>query len=406
MFSLILKLILSLISLAKPAIEIEVAGSINPGSADYIISSIQKANQDNVGAFIMRMNTPGGLISSTRNIIQAINESAVPIIVFVTPAGGRATSAGALIALSAHKVIMMDGTNIGAAHPVGPGGESPEGAMKDKAVQDTAALARSQAQLRNRNVELAEKMVTKSLAYSAKEAKGKKLIDQVVSSEDEFLDLIKAEFAVTDFKRYEMNTKQKLLHSIADPNFSTLLLSLAGIAIYTEISSGFTLIAPGVLGILMLILGFVSLQMLPIQTGGTILMGMGLLLLIAELFVISYGLLAIAGIVALFVGSLFLVDTSQLGVGVSPSLIGSILFALSTLVGFFGFIVWRDSKVKIKSGLDSLIGEKAIVKSIHSPFDGVISIQGELWNCKSDRPLEVGQTVTIKEFHSDHFVVI
>jgi membrane-bound serine protease (ClpP class) len=405
MFLLIQSLLSGILAFAGMALEIKIDGSINPGSADYIISAIKMANEK-YSALIIKLNTPGGLLSSTRDIIQAINSSEVPVILFVTPSGGSATSAGALIALSAHYVAMTPGSNIGAAHPVGPGGESAKGAMEDKAVQDTAAMARSQAQLRGKNVELAEKIVTLSLSFTAEEAKSKKLIDFVVASDEELYKVLAPKLKIESSEELKMNLKQKFLHTIADPNVSTLLLSLAGIAIYTEISSGFSLVAPGILGVLMLLLGFVSLQMLPITTGGGILMILGLVLLVAELFVASFGLLAIGGITSIFIGSLFLVDNVQLGLGISPILVGSILFSLAAIIGIFGYIIWNDRKVTYKSGLEALIGEVARVQSVQDSHRGVILVNGELWNCYSESPLAPGKEVIIKEFKANHFVVI
>jgi len=405
MVSVLVKLILSISSFAGEALQLQVEGSINPGSADYIISNLQAANEQKSAALIVKLNTPGGLLTSTRSIIQAINSSQVPVVVYVTPSGGSATSAGALIALSAHKVAMSPGTNMGAAHPVSADGKGPEGAMEGKVVQDTSALSRSQAQLRGRNVAVAEEIVTKSLSLSAEEALQKKVIEWFVKSDEELLKKLKETYQVETIRQVPMNTKQTFLHVIADPNVSTLLLSLAGIAIYTEVSSGFSLIAPGVFGILMLILGFVSLQMLPISTGGVMFMGLGLILLISEIFITSFGLLSIAGLAALFAGSLLLIDPAQMSLGVSPYLIGSLMLSASSIIGLFGYIVWRDGRVKVHTGLDGYVGARAVVESAADPAAGVILINGELWNYKSDRPLKVGQIVYIKKFNSDHFIV-
>jgi len=226
-----------------------------------------------------------------------------------------------------------------------------------------------------------------------------------VARDEELFKALEPKLKLENSESLKMNLKQKFLHTIADPNVSALLLSLAGIAIYTEISSGFSLVAPGILGLLLLLLGVVSLQMLPITTGGGVLMALGLIFLVTEIFVTSFGILAIGGIIALFIGSLFLVDTIQLGLGVSPILIGSVLLSVAAIIGIFGYIAWRDNKVTLKNGLEAMIGHVAIVQSVQNPHRGVILINGELWNCYSESPLTSGQEVTIKEFKVDHFVV-
>lgn len=400
---------------------IQVEGSINPGSANYIIDNIRLAGEAGVPFLIVQMNTPGGLLSSTRDIIQAMNQSPVPIVMYVSPSGGSATSAGALITLASHIAVMNKGTNIGAAHPVGVGGDSPKGAMEDKAVEDTAAMARAQAEIYGRNVKLAEEIVTNSKSYTADEALKNKLIEAVVEDLDGLLKAVhgrKVKIAdriteintvnITSAKvvQKQMNPKQQFLHLIADPNVSTLLLSLAGLAIYTEISSGFSLLAPGVIGVLLLILGFVSLQMLPITAGGSALLGIGFALLLAELFVTSYGLLAIAGIVSLMLGSLFLIDSQFSAGSVSPELLVTLSLSMVTIIAGLGYLIWRDSRIVVTSGVDALIGQLAKIDSVlDGGREGVLTVQGEIWNFKSNSNLQVGDSVKVLAFNGECLLV-
>lgn len=398
--------------LAKSLWIIDVHGSINPGSADYIQSHIKEMQtEDSVEGLVVRLNTPGGLLSTTRDIIQSIHESKKPVIVLVAPAGASATSAGALITLSAHYAIMQKGTNIGAAHPVGPSGETPQGAMNDKITQDTAALARAQAELRGRNRELAEKIVTQSLSFTAEEALKNKLIDATLDTEDQLLAVLTGlnkmdnKLSATEILAKPMTLKQKTLHAISDPNVSTLLMTLGGLALYTEISSGFSMGIPGIIGIFMLLLAFISLQMLSINAGAMALMIFGLALLVAEFFVTSFGLLAIGGLVSIFLGSLFLTDPTQIQWGISPSLIGGLFSSFALVIALFGFIAWRDSRKKVRFGMDALLGEKALVTELRDPHHGVIQINGELWNFVSQEPVEKNQWVIIKAFNNGSFEV-
>jgi membrane-bound serine protease (ClpP class) len=380
---------------------IKIKGTINPGSADYIVSKVKLANDQGAGALAIELDTPGGLLSSTRQIIQAINQSSVPVVVVVTPSGSSATSAGALIALSANWVAMEEGTNIGAAHPVASGGQTIEGTMGDKVTEDTSALARAQAQLHGRNSEVAAKMVTQSLSLSADEALAKNIANQVLKAGLERpLEAIAWEKVIKNWKvqpiqwiYQPMDLKHQLLHTIADPNISTLLLSLGGLAIYTEISAGFTLIAPGVIGVFLLILGFISLQMLPITTGGGVLVLLGLSLLVAEIFVTSFGLLAIAGTICLFLGSLFLVDPLALNLTVSMSLMVNLFGAILLIIGFLGWRFYQDSRVSVKSGIEAMIGQSATILS-----GSTLQYQGEIWNYESTEAYPIDHTVTLISF--------
>ncbi|MCS6837723.1 MAG: ATP-dependent Clp protease proteolytic subunit [Bdellovibrionaceae bacterium] len=412
----LLTLCFNLNAFAEKAWQLDLKGTINPGSADYIISNLKLANQSQVSAYILRLNTPGGLLSSTRDIVQAFNESNIPVIVVIAPGGASATSAGALVSLAADVVIMVTGTNIGAAHPVMPGGENPKGPVNDKAVQDTAAMARAQALKHGRNVELAEKIVSESLSFTAEEALRKNLIDAVIPDEGKLIETInqikwdkknkKIEKPIVHINPVEMTLKQKFLNGIADPNISVMLLSLAGLAIYTEISSGFTLVAPGILGLILFILGAVSLQMLPINVGGLSLLLLGLAMLILELFVTSYGLLAIGGLASIFVGSLFLVDSFQLSEGVSANMLGPIFLAMILVVAFFGWVIYRDSRKKASFGMEALQGCQAKVLSLDTDTSGTIEINGEIWNFRSTVPVQKGQKVTVLRFEKDHLEVI
>jgi membrane-bound serine protease (ClpP class) len=383
---------------------IEIDGSINPGSSNYIVENITRAETAGADGLIVRINTPGGLLSSTRDIIQAINQSKIPVIVHVGPGGASATSAGALIALSAHLVSMAPGANMGAAHPVGAGGEEVKGPMGDKVTSDTAALARSQAVLRGRNATAAENIVRKSESFSAEEAVKNKVADFVaadipalmanlsgraVKINDRTLKL--AAGTAESLVRVEMNMRQGFLHLVADPNISALLMALGGIAIYAEISSGFTLLVPGIFGLFCLLLGFVSLQTIPLNVGGALLLALGLALLAAEAFVTSYGLLTVAALAAIFIGGLFLVDPATTDMRVSLSLLIPLVGGIGIVMLGVGYVLYRDRRENTSGAREQVVGQEAeVVLSENEGRRGSAYVNGELWSFDSEESLKIG----------------
>lgn len=410
MITLLLLLSLSFSSTGNAAYrQIEVTGTINPGSADFILDSLQKAQEET--ALLIKLNTPGGLLSSTRDIIQGFSQSNVPVIVFVTPGGASATSAGALITMASHIAVMSPGTNIGAAHPVATGGQEVKGPMGDKVTNDTAALARSQATLRGRNAALAEAIVTQSKSFTAEEALKNKLINYIAKDTADLLSQLEGEkilvndtpLSLTSKEEIihgEMNLKQKFLHIISDPNISTMLLALGGLAIYVEVSSGFATIFPGTFGLFCLLLGFISLQTLPVNVGGALLFILGFALLIAEAFITSYGLLTVASLISLFLGGLFLIDPATGGnIRVSYSILIPLIAGIGFVALFIAFQFIRDrlaNKSTIAIG-DSMVGAKAIVDTVEDTNKvGTAYINGELWTFFSDEPLEKGQEAIVE----------
>ncbi len=387
-------------SSAAPSIHlIDVQGTINPGSASYILESVKAAEREKAEALLIRLNTPGGLLSSTRDIIQGFSQATVPVILYVSPGGASATSAGALLTLASHLAVLAPGTNIGAAHPVGSGGEDVKGTMGEKVTNDTAALARSQATLRGRNAANAELVVTKSKSFSPEEAVQAGIVDFVASDLQDLLQKaegrkirIGAQEKILRTKGAEvlprsMSLMQKFLHFIADPNISTMLLALGALAFYVEVSSGFTLIAPAVVGALSILLGAISLQMLPINTGGLLLIALGFIFLLAEIFVTSYGLLAVAGLASLFFGGLFLIDPAGGSMQVSLGLLGSLLAGMGVVMGFVAYLLARDrGRVSVA---DQVVGAMATVKSTGADGrQGHALVNGELWAFEAKDPLQ------------------
>jgi membrane-bound serine protease (ClpP class) len=394
----ILALLFPILATAGGVHVVEVRGSINPGSAAYVLESLA-ASRD-ASLFVIELDTPGGLLSSARSLIQGISESPVPVAVWVTPSGASATSAGALIALSADVIALHDGANIGAAHPVGGSGEDIKGAMGEKVLNDTAALARAQAAKHGRNVEAAEAFVVHSRSFSAGEAVEKHLADFVVDDLGSLVRRLDGRVirgvAVHggDVIRHAMTPKQKFLNFVADPNVSAALLSLGGLAIWAEVSSGFSSIAAGVVGVFCFVLGLVSLQTLPVTTGGEIFLLLGFALLVADALVVNHGLLSVAALVSLTLGALFLIDPGSGSMHVSLSLLVPLVLGLGLVLGLVGYVVSRD-RAAVRPG-NSLEGLPARVSTVDADGrSGTAYVQGELWRFESVTEVRAGDQLEV-----------
>ncbi len=409
---MIVSLLLTVICWANSVYFIEITGSINPGSASYFMEAVDKAQTGR--ALVLQLNTPGGLLSSTRDMIQKISQSKVPVVVYVAPGGASATSAGALIALSSHVAAMAPGANIGAAHPVASGGQDVKGDMGEKVTNDTAALARAQAELRGRPKEEAEKIVTKSQSYSTEEALKKKVIEIQAGSLEELVtalsktpnplndkeQILPTGFSAKDLLSVPMNLKQKVLHFIADPNISAMLIALGGLALYAEVSSGFATLIPGAIGIFCLLLGFISMQTIPINLGGVLLFLLGFFFLIAEAYITSYGLLTLASVVSLFLGGLFFIDPSAANMRISLSLLIPLVGGIGIVVATIGYILARDARTK-KTDWNSVEGKTAVVNKLNADArSGYLLLEGELWEFSSDATVAVGDEVIVEKMES------
>lgn len=385
---------------------IELKGTINPGSAAYILETLAIAEKEGSELFILKLDTPGGLLSSTRSIIQGISDSQVPVLVWVSPGGASATSAGALITMAAHVAAVAPGTNIGAAHPVGGSGEDIKGVMGEKATNDTAAMARSLAALRGRDVTNSELIVTKSKSFTAKEAVDAKIVDFEAGSVEELLSLANGrkvsverpkkqltlsfgKLSAAEIVKTEMNLKQQFLHLIADPNVSAMLLALAGLAMWAEVSSGFSSIVAGVVAIFAFVLGMVSLQTLPINVGGAVLLVLGFVLMVMEAFITSYGLLAMASLVCLFLGGLFLIDPSMGSMRVSIPLLVAMVSGIGSVLVGIGYLLSREKPRKVKD--DPVVDALAKVVTIETGgLSGTALVNGEIWSFESRDPVTAG----------------
>lgn len=382
-----------------------VDGIISPSTADFIVGAIRKAEEGKAQALVLELDTPGGLDLSMRTIIKEMLRSPVPVIVYVSPGGARAASAGAFITIAAHVAAMAPGTNIGAAHPVQMGGGEMDEEMAKKVENDAAAYIRSLAARRGRNAKWAEKAVRESVSITAKEALKLKVIDLVA---DDLADLLaqvdgrtletaagKVTLATktATITEVEMNFRDKILEVISNPTIAYILLILGMAGLYFELSNPGTIL-PGVLGGICLILAFWAFQTLPINFAGLLLIILGVLLFIAETQVVSHGVLTVGGIIALVLGSLMLIDSPAPFLQISLS---AIIGVTAVTAGFFVLVVGaaiRAHRRQPVTGHEGLIGQIGTAKTALKP-DGQIFVRGEIWKARSDEPVKPGGQVEV-----------
>ena len=384
---------------------IVIDGSINPAVDDFIRESIGRAKTDGARALVIQLDTPGGLLNSTRTIVKEMLGADVPLIVYVAPSGAGAGSAGVFITMAAHIAAMAPGTNIGAAHPVGSGGQDVKGTMGEKIENFTASFSESIAQKRGRNTEWAIQAVRKSVAITEKEALKKNVIDIVARDIDDLLRQadgrkvdINGKDVVLHVKdarvvRYEMSLKQRVLNTIADPNIAYILMMAGFLGLYMEFAHP-GVFFPGIAGAICLLLAFAALQVLPINYTGLALMLLAVGLLVGEAFFPSFGVLGVGGIISLALGSLLLFDTPSADFGVDRSIVFTAVGTVGTFVLGISYLVFRSQKAKPTLGKEGLIGEIGEVRGKLAPT-GRIFVHGENWSAQADGAIEIGEKVRV-----------
>lgn len=389
-----------------PVFLIEVDGDINPSTGKFIIDSIDEATKQNAQCLVIQLDTPGGALESTRMIVKKMLTSSIPIIVYVSPAGARAGSAGVFITMAANVAVMAPGTHIGAAHPVTMGGEGKESkTMTEKIVNDTVAFIKNIAKTRGRNVDWAEKAVRKSVSITEDEAVKLNVVDYVIRDLQTLLTNLDGKVIKFDDvtrtlhtkgvqpHRIEMTWSQKLLAIISHPQIVLYLLMLASLGIFFELSNPGAIL-PGVVGGISLVLSLYALQVLSINYAGLALILLAFILFIAEIKVMSHGLLAAGGIISLFLGSIMLFNTSE---GQMRLSLGVIIPTVLVTSAFFIFAMTMAIRARLKkptTGMEGLIGEVGIASTPIAP-EGKVSIHGEFWNASSDQPIETGVKVHV-----------
>ncbi|MDR4480891.1 MAG: nodulation protein NfeD [Nitrospira sp.] len=380
-------------------------GVITPVSAEYLHDALISAQDSGAEALIIRLNTPGGLDPSMRLIVKDITGAAIPVIVYVSPSSGRAASAGVFITMAAHVAAMAPGTNIGAAHPVTLGGGEMDKTMKEKVENDSVAYLKSIAFQRGRNVAWAEDAVRKSLSVTEREALNLKIIDLVADNLPALLKQLdgravplqsgptRLHTAGAAVREFPMGLRLELLKALSDPNIAYVLMTLGTIGIIAELYNPGAIL-PGVVGAISLVLAFYSLQSLPVNYAGLLLFLLGIVFLILEATVTSFGVLAIGGIISMLLGSVMLIKTDaeffQISWGVIIPVVG-----LAAAFSFFlvGMGV-RAMRRPAATGREEMIGSVGIVTTALTP-QGQVAVHGELWQAASDVPLQPGDAVEV-----------
>ncbi len=382
-----------------------VADPITPVSARFITQAIDAGERRRAEMVLIRLDTPGGLDTSMRDIVKRILSSEVPVAVYVAPPGSRAASAGVFITMAAHVAAMAPGTNIGAAHPVSIGGQM-DSTMAGKVTNDAVAYARSIARRRGRNEEWAERAVRESVALSSADAVRERVVDMEIPTVDSLLAAIDGrEIEVAGgpvrlrtrgarIEEIEMTLRDRILATITNPNVAYILMLLGVYGLIFELSNPGAIV-PGIVGGICLILAFYSFQSLPLNYAGVLLILLGIVLLILEVKVTSYGGLTIGGVASLTLGSLMLFRSPLPFLRISLSVL---VPAVAMTTVFFLFIVGaglRAQRRRHATGSEALIGARAVARTELSPR-GQVMISGELWNAVSSAPVSAGREVVIE----------
>lgn len=397
---------------ASPVVDvITIKGTINPVLVDYVQSGIQQAEGDGAQALIIQLDTPGGLDTAMRDIVQLIVNSRVPVVVYVAPSGARAASAGVFITMAAHVAVMAPNTAIGAAHPVElstQGETTTSSTMEEKVLNDAAAYIRSLAQAHGRNMDWAEKAVRESVSATEREALQLNVIDMIAPDLNTLVAqlngrqvtmlggqtvTLQTQGAVIQY--IPMKAIEKFLYAIADPNIAYLLLSLATLGIMVEIFSP-GLIFPGIIGAISLLLAFYALGMLPVNYAGILLIVLAFGLFVGEALTSSFGLFTAGGITSLVIGSLILFKGASPVFRVDPWLIAAVTIIIA---GTFAFVIQRAVSIhrrQAKTGREELIGKTATVRAALNP-EGIVFFKGERWSAISEEGLvKPGEEVIIQ----------
>ncbi|MGC2049677.1 MAG: nodulation protein NfeD [Gallionella sp.] len=415
-----------------------IDGAISPGSADYVVRGLKSAAKGQAQLVVLKMDTPGGLDTAMRQVIKQIIASPVPVAAFVAPEGARAASAGTYILYASHIAAMAPATNLGAATPVNigiggigsqpeqdkqpkqeggkdkgkdkstPGGEMPAAgsAMQHKQVNDAAAYIRSLAQMRGRNIEWAEQAVREAVSLSADEALKLKVVEVIARDVPELLNKLDGrkvnvlgvertlELKDVRIETMEPDWRSRLLSVIADPSIAYLLLLGGMFGLFFEFSNpGFVL--PGVVGAISLLLALYALQMLPVNYAGLALIILGIAFMIAEVFLPSFGVVGIGGVVAFMIGSVMLIDTGIPGFGIPWLVIVPVGITSALFIFFVGGMALKARKRPVVSGSEELVGSLGEVLEDFDGKDGWARVHGETWRIRSRQPLVRGQKIRV-----------
>ncbi len=381
-----------------------IKGPIGPVTAMQVEDAVERAEEDSSEALIIQLDTPGGLVSTTHEITQTILNANVPVVTYVSPSGASATSAGVFILLSGHIAVMSPGTNAGAAHPVTLEGQM-DSIMSGKATNDASANIKSIAQRRGRNAAWAERAVRESISITSLEAVDSNVVDFIADDMDDLLESLDGKLVMlptgedtlhtkgANVERIQPTWREKLLSVISNPNIAYILMSIGWIGILMELYNPGS-IFPGVIGAISLILGFYSLQTLPINYAGLSLIVIAIILFILELKIVSHGLLTVGGAIAMIMGSVMLIDSPEPAAKISFAVI---LAVVGTVVAFFVFglaMALKARRNRPVTGAEGLIGQIGTARESFESV-GMIYVGGEYWSAESSTPVSAGDKVEV-----------
>ncbi len=383
-----------------------MSGVISPASSAYILRAISVAEDHKAICLILKLDTPGGLDESMREITKRILNSRIPVVVYVAPKGARAASAGVFILYSSHVAAMAPGTNIGAAHPVGMGGQKADSVMIEKVTNDAVAYLQSLAKTRNRNVEWAEKAVRESASIDDENALRIGVCEIIAETDEELINKLDGmELKVNDevrklktesapVRRLSMTLRERLLLILTNPNIAYVLLLLGIYGLFFELQNP-GMIFPGVVGGICLILGFYALHLLPVNYAGLALIILSAIFFILEIYVTSHGFLSVGGVISLIVGSLILFESDLPFLRVSWEVIMLVVVIVVLFVGLLLFLGITAQFRKPAAGKESLIGEIGVARSEITNDNGTVFVHGELWNATSETKIKRGSKVKV-----------
>jgi len=404
--------------LKGPIVLVNFRAIVNPGMGEFTNSSIAKAEKQGAQAVLIEMDTPGGLVSTTQKMVQAIMASKIPVIVFVSPSGAHAASAGTIITMAAHVAAMAPATRIGAAHPVTGGGKDPEESggkhMGKKIENDLAAMIEGIAEERGRNEEWAIDAVRESVSVHAKRALEIGVIDVVAKDRDDLFEQLEGRVIAMGDKKvrihpkgaeiveYDLSIRERVVNMLANPGIAMILGVLGLIGVMVEIYHP-GMIAPGVMGVLCIICSLIAVEQLPIDLGAGILVLGGIGLLIAEMYTPTYGALGILGAIGLTVGLLLVVDPSNPDFAIDSSIKLGLAEVLPVVLGMLGFMVYvsfyvlRAQAAPIVTGHESLIGMSGVVLKPVNAQGGMVLVDGEYWHASSAIDLAQDTSVVVAD---------
>lgn len=393
-----------------------IDSSINPATYNYLKTEFDKRSKIPHLLFLIKMNTPGGLLSTTKDILTLFGESQKPIVVWITPEGASATSAGAIIASGSHFIFMNEGTNIGAATPIDLGSDIPESDGKKKVMNDTVSLVKSLSEARGRNSLMFEEMVTKATSLTQKDALDKKAIDgKAHSLEDIRVQLNGKEFKLLgeskklDFsqalevKEIEMDAGLSLLNILSHPSTCYILFLLGVALIYLEFQAPGGYVAGG-LGVISLSLAAIGFQVLPLNFGSVVLLIAGVILLILEIYIVSYGLLSIAGLSALAFGSLFIYRSDVNYIAIESNLIWSTILGVGSFLIFLNYYLLKERRKNKAHDFFEHKDQKAIILHVLHPGLYQIKVNGEIWKAEGALDYKIHDEVIVTKKKSDQLI--